>query len=75
MVRAYDPLPVFQSCRMVFCILGKGVVRIFKTKKCPNCLGRGICKDGSLCPTCRGEGEVSSSLDVVVPEVPCWDVR
>jgi DnaJ-class molecular chaperone len=48
---------------------------IFKLKKCPNCLGRGICTDGTTCPTCKGEGEIASSLNVIVPDEPCWSTN
>jgi len=50
------------------------MAKVFKAKKCPNCLGRGICADGTSCPTCHGEGEVPYSLNVKVPAVPCWEV-
>jgi DnaJ-class molecular chaperone len=48
------------------------VINIFKMHKCPNCLGRGICTDGTTCPMCKGSGEVSYSQNVSMTELPCW---
>lgn len=43
-----------------------------KLKKCPTCLGRGICDDESKCGTCEGTGEVTHDEEVLAEE-PCWD--
>lgn len=44
-----------------------------KLKKCPACLGRGICDDGSKCDTCEGTGEIAHGEEVLAEE-PCWTV-
>jgi DnaJ-class molecular chaperone len=43
-----------------------------KLKKCPTCLGRGICADGSKCDICEGTGEIMHGEEVLAEE-PCWD--
>jgi DnaJ-class molecular chaperone len=48
------------------------VINIFKMHKCPNCLGRGICTDGTTCSMCKGSGGVSYSQNVSMSELPCW---
>jgi len=45
-----------------------------KLKKCPTCLGRGICDDESKCATCGGTGEIAHGKEVVAKE-PCWGAQ
>lgn len=47
------------------------MAQLFKMRKCPNCLGRGICTDGSTCPACEGKGEVPHGMELPLEE-PCW---
>jgi DnaJ-class molecular chaperone len=46
---------------------------ISKHRKCPTCLGRGVCDDGSICPLCAGIGEVEYNQMPLFPQEPCWD--
>ncbi|HUS18476.1 MAG TPA: hypothetical protein VMZ25_02400 [Terriglobales bacterium] len=46
---------------------------VTKLKKCPGCLGRGICDDGSKCAVCEGTGEIAHGEEIFVEE-PCWSM-
>ena len=45
---------------------------VSKLKKCPTCLGMGICDDGSTCLTCEGTGEIAHGKEVLAE--PCWNI-
>ena len=46
---------------------------VAKHTKCPNCLGMGVCSDGSDCDYCGGSGEVVQQEAREYDEVPCWE--
>jgi len=45
---------------------------VYKMKKCPTCIGAGVCSDGDPCPSCEGTGEIPS--DEAIIDDPCQPV-
>lgn len=48
------------------------MMAVFKMKKCPTCIGIGVCDEGDKCPTREGIGEIPT--DQAIIDDPCQPV-